>query len=243
MNPKKRLSLISIVCLFVFVACQNRIPSMSAQEEQDIKLYAMELLLRYDRFHEDRLVDLPDATRPDETSPKPPEEPDQPSHTPTSDDTTPTPDNPIPTPDELPGAQGMSLNTFFSLPDGVTLTYLGAKLCDVYPDDNSGAYTIYHKQQGNRMLVMSFRIENLSPQEQSIDIAALQPSFRVDFAGHDRANTKYSLLPNDMSLFMAQLGPGAFTDLFLLAEVSANVDLSTLTLTGAINGQISPIIL
>lgn len=202
-------------------ACGNEIPDLTEEESQRIGEYAAVTLLKYDANNRSRLVEpevvitklekdaAKEAARAEREAAKSEE---------TASGTTEV---------TMPTAQEdiiASMDEFFALPEGVTLTYEDYLVADSYPEDGSAdEYFALDASQGKKLLVLRFRLTNGTEQEQTIDLLNTNSRYIITVNGSTRANALTTMLPNDMSTYAETLNPGESQELVLLLEVNEDV--------------------
>ena len=203
-------------------ACGNVIPELTEDESQRIGEYAAVTLLKYDANNRSRLVD-PEIViaqlqkEADKEARR--QENAQTEEQPTGGNTA--------TEVQTPAAQEdvtASMEDFFGLPMGVTLTYRDYQIADSYPEDGStDAYFALDASAGKKLLVLRFALTNGSMQEQNIDFLHTSSRYIVTVNGSTRANALTTMLSNDMSTYAETLSPGETQELVLLIEVKEDV--------------------
>lgn len=202
-------------------ACGNEIPDLTEEESQRIGEYAAVTLLKYDANNRSRLVEpevviaklekdaAKEAARAEREAAKSEE---------TASGTTEV---------TMPTAQEdiiASMDDFFALPEGVTLTYEDYLVADSYPEDGSAdEYFALDASQGKKLLVLRFDLTNETEQEQTIDLLNTNSGYIITVNGSTRANALTTMLPNDMSTYAETLNPGENQELVLLLEVNEDV--------------------
>ena len=202
-------------------ACGNEIPDLTEDESQRIGEYAAVTLLKYDANNRSRLVEpevviaklekdaAKEAARAEREAAKEEE---------TASGTTEV---------TMPTAQEdiiASMDEFFGLPEGVTLTYEDYLVADSYPEDGSAdEYFALDASQGKKLLVLRFQLTNGTEQEESIDLLDTGSRYIITVNDSARANALTTMLPNDMSTYAETLNPGETQELVLLLEVNEDV--------------------
>lgn len=220
-NGKKRAcGKIAAVLLasLLLTGCGNAIPDLTAEEQQAVGDYAAMTLLRYDANHRSRLVDLSqvrDRTSKPETDAPEPEQPDQ----------TPEPESDTPVVDLTQGSETgsmggtASMEEFFELPEGITLTYQGMQVCASYPEDGADAYFSLDASEGKSLLVLHYAMSSQASEEQRVDLFGQKPVFKITVNGSYTRTALVTILVNDMSTYAGDIAPGASEDLVLLIEI------------------------
>lgn len=202
-------------------ACGNEIPDLTEEESQRVGEYAAVTLLKYDANNRSRLVDPEiviaklekDAAKEARRQEREQTE-EQPEGTAASEIQMPTAQEDITT----------SLEEFFGLAEGVTLTYKDYQIADSYPEDGStDDYFALDTSAGKKLLVLNFELTNGSGQEESIDFLNAAARYVITVNDSTRGNALITMLPNDMSTYAETLNPGETQGLVLLLEINEDV--------------------
>lgn len=213
-------------------ACGNQIPDLTEEASQRIGEYAAVTLLKYDASNRSRLVD-PDVViaKLEKEAAKAAQKEEQ-QQTQKSDGT----DGSGAAEVETPAAQEditASMEEFFGLPEGVTLSYEEYQVADSYPEDGSTAdYFALDASDGKKLVVLKFRMTNGSAQDENIDLLDSGSRYVITVNNSVRGNALPTMLPNDMSTYVDTLMAGAEQELVLLLEVDEETaaDIQTISL-------------
>ena len=217
---KKRIVCSALLCAMALgmTACGNEIPDLTEEESQRIGEYAAVTLLKYDANNRSRLVDPEiviaklekDAAREARRQENAQTE-EKPAESNTSEI-------------EAPAAQediAASLEDFFGLAAGVTLTYKDYQVADSYPEDGStDDFFALDASEGKKLLVLNFELTNGTDQEENIDFLSTGSRYIITVNDSIRGNALTTMLPNDMSTYAETAAPGETQGLVLLLEVN-----------------------
>ena len=217
---KKGIACGALLCAMAMTmtACGNQIPDLTEDESQRVGEYAAVTLLKYDANNRSRLVDPDvviarlekDAAKEAGRQEQAPTE-EQPGGTGASEVEMPTAQEDIMT----------SLEDFFGLAAGVTLTYQDYQIADSYPEDGSSdAYFALDASAGKKLLVLRFALTNGTAQEENVDFLSTASRYIITVNNSIRGNALTTMLSNDMSTYAETLQPGETQDLVLLLEVN-----------------------
>lgn len=220
---KKGIACGALLCAMAMTmtACGNQIPDLTEDESQRVGEYAAVTLLKYDANNRSRLVD-PDVViaRLEKDAAK---EAGRQEQTPTEEQPVGTGASEV----EMPTAQEditTSLEDFFGLAAGVTLTYQDYQIADSYPEDGSSdAYFALDASAGKKLLVLRFALTNGTAQEENVDFLSTASRYIITVNNSIRGNALTTMLSNDMSTYAETLQPGETQDLVLLLEVNEDV--------------------
>lgn len=203
-------------------ACGNEIPDLTEEESQRIGEYAAVTLLKYDANNRSRLVDPEvviaklEKEAAKETTKASQEEgkAEETGSTGTTEVTMPTAQEEI----------TASMEDFFGLPEGVSITYEDYMVADSYPEDGvEDDYFALDASMGKKLLVLRFHLTNGTEQEEKIDLLNTNSRYIITVNDSIRANALTTMLPNDMSTYEETLEPGQTQELVLLLEVNEDV--------------------
>ncbi len=202
-------------------ACGNEIPDLTEEESQRIGEYAAVTLLKYDANNRSRLVDpeiviakLEKDAAKEAGKQENVQTEEQPAGTTASEIETPAAQEDITT----------SLEDFFGLAEGVTLTYADYRVTDLYPEDGSAEdYFALDASAGKKLLVLNFTLTNGSAQEENIDFLNTSSRYIITVNDSVKGNALTTMLPNDMSTYQGTLNPGDTQELVLLLEINEDM--------------------
>ena len=203
-------------------ACGNEIPDLTEEESQRIGEYAAVTLLKYDANNRSRLVDPEvviaklEKEAAKETTKASQEEgkAEETGSTGTTEVTMPTAQEEI----------TASMEDFFGLPEGVSITYEDYMVADSYPEDGvEDDYFALDASTGKKLLVLRFCLTNGTEQEEKIDLLNTNSRYIITVNDSIRANALTTMLPNDMSTYEETPEPGQSQELVLLLEVNEDV--------------------
>lgn len=200
-------------------ACGNEIPDLTEEESQRVGEYAAVTLLKYDANNRSRLVDpeMVIAKLEKEAAKEASQEEEKAEETGSTGTTEVT----MPTAQEEITA---SMEDFFDLPEGVSITYEDYMVADSYPEDGvEDDYFALDASVGKKLLVLRFHLTNGSEQEETIDLLNTNSRYIITVNDSIRANALTTMLPNDMSTYAETLEPGQTQELVLLLEVNEDV--------------------
>ena len=181
-------------------ACGNEIPDLTEAESQRVGEYAAVTLLKYDANHRSRLVDPEiviaklekDAARETGRQENAQTE-EKPAESTASEAKAPTAQEDITT----------SLEDFFGLAEGVTLTYRDYQIADSYPEDGSAEdYFALDASTGKKLLILNFELTNGTDQEENVDFLSTASRYIITVNDGTRGNALTTMLPNDMSTYV-----------------------------------------
>ena len=207
---KKRIVCGALLCVMALgmTACGNEIPDLTEAESQRVGEYAAVTLLKYDANHRSRLVDPEiviaklekDAAKETGRQENAQTE-EKPAESTASEAQAPTAQEDITT----------SLEDFFGLAEGVTLTYRDYQIADSYAST------------GKKLLILNFELTNGTDQEENVDFLSTASRYIITVNDGTRGNALTTMLPNDMSTYVETMAPGETQGLVLLLEVNEDM--------------------
>lgn len=229
---KKRMICAAGVILAVSVTgCGNAIPEMSGQQEELVVEYASDVLLRHSKNYGSKLVDISLVQQADERKAEMERameamkasqaQEDQEADSDEAEE----PENKVDIIDNTGGAASESVSSPATIEDflkidSVRISFDGFSAEDFYPDQGEELFFVMNATEGNRLLVLKFRTENLSQSELSLDIAQSETRFKIAVNGVEK-NALTTMLPNDLANFAGTLGGGESMEMVLICEIPA----------------------
>ena len=210
----------AMLCAMVLTmtACGSEIPELTDEESQQIGEYAAVTLLKYDANNRSRLVD------PEIVIAKLEKDAAKEARRQENAQTEETTDTNTATEIQMPTAKEdiiASMEEFFGLAGGVTLTYKDYQVADSYPEDGStDDFFALDAAPGKKLLILNFQLTNGTEQEESMDFLNASSRYIITVNGSIRGNALTTMLPNDMSTYTETLGAGESQELFLMLEVN-----------------------
>lgn len=226
------------VCMTVLVTGCASYPEMTDEQYNQVVEYASGLLLKYSNNGVKKLtylepttpvegVDaLPEtATEPAAEGTEVPAGPDVaslPEATPETD----LPEDPFGEEDpfaeaEDPMEEGSSVTISQgdkqTLANGLTVGYNGYAVYNYYPIEM--ADVIISAELGDKLLVLSFTVENPTDEELSIDMVAEDPVFRIAINQVAQGRYRPTILADDLSTLRETIAPGERKSACLVVEV------------------------
>lgn len=213
MNKKSIAAFLTaaVLCAGLTGCGENAIPDMTDEQVKLIGEYVAVTMMKYDANHRSRLVDRELVDK----KPYVPSEPDatkEPSGMGAADDT--------PVVDPTVVENPYTMEEVLDLQDGVELVYSGQRLCDVYPDSEESGIVSLSASKGRKILVLSFVINNVTEQEQEVDLFSSGATFRVTVNGiYSRSALRTGML-EDMSTYFGTIPANTGAEVVILVEVS-----------------------
>lgn len=215
-RKKGKIILAAAVLAFGMTGCaENQIPDMTQEEIRAVGEYIAITMMKYDRNHKSRLMELSEdiLLPPDKEQTTEPEEPSGMG---------PVEDTPVIDGGEsgtVPGSS-YSIEEVLEFPEGMAVAFQDYSLCGYYPENGEEAAFTLEASRGNRIMVLRFQVVNSSAEERIINLLALEPDFRITVNGeYTRRPLPLAMLPNDLSVLSETLAAGESMEAVLLIEV------------------------
>ena len=229
----KKKMIIAGICaagLFAAAGCGAALPDMTEEQEDAVVEYAAEIVMRYTRDYDSRLVDLSLYEEKEET-PETGEDNGEEESVPETSDT--------PVTDISQGASEGDMARLL-LPEGMDLRFTGYRITDTYPDgDDANPYFALDASAGNRIVVLEFDLENGTGARQEVDIYSLAPRFTLLINETEKTPVLATMLLDDLSTYVGSVEAGETVRLVLTAEAGEELagNISSMRLSATVNGN------
>ena len=229
----KKISILlcSIGVACALTACGNTMPELTEEENEVITEYAVQLLLKYDKYHTSRLVDL---TAYEEEQDGIEEEPEE---------------ELIKEAEEEQEVQSVSGNEVVELPEekltassieeyygiqGFSFHYTGCELLIEYPEaateNAADAFFAMQATPGTQLLVLKFQVTNNSGMEQNLNMLNYGMRSRISVNDESYTSTLSTLLLNDLQAYNGTLGANESTELVAIVEVPEGTNVQSISM-------------
>lgn len=220
--------LCGILAAALLSGCGARMPELTQEETDLISEYAVNILLKYDKYHSSRLVDttvydvdVVDEEMPEETAEEIPEEEPQ----------SPVDDTEVidASQDVEPLAPPSTIEEYYGI-EGITFQYLGYDLTQSYPSsaNDEALFFAMDATDGSQLLVLRFRATNVSSADQTLNMLGYGARFRVSVNGGASQNVLTTMLLDDMQTYNDVLPAGASVELVSIVEVPQGDSIETI---------------
>ena len=229
MKRRKQL-LASMLCILAIgvSGCGNAIPELTESQEQAITDYAVDLVLKYDVNYQSRLVELSEEDLVEEEavivtpSPAPQES---------------TGMDPVEKVPEVSVGEvvvsNLSAEEVLGWTDICKLSYKDFSITDSFETDSAEqGYVSVEAAEGNKLLVVSFSLENVSSTEQHINMLVNDVDFSLKVGGKAAKRCQLTLLENDLSTYFGDIPASGSVDVVLIVEMAEDLlgDVASLVL-------------
>lgn len=205
-------------------------PNLTQDETELISEYAVGVLLKYDTAHGRRLVDtsgyeLPvEEPEPEESVEEPEEpieeeqqEPEEPVVVDVSQD------------EEQTQPTASSVEQYYGIPN-IMITYQGCEMADSYPPtgEDDTLFFSMDATPGQQLLVLKFNAQNLSGEDQALNMLGYGATFRVSVNGEPSKGALATMLVNDMQTYNSVILANSAVDLVSIVEVPQGTNPGTI---------------
>lgn len=226
---RRKLLLASLLCLLAFglSGCGDAIPELTESEEQAITDYAVDLVLKYDVNYQSRLVELSEE---DLAEPE-----DEPVVTPVPEESAGM--DPVETLPEVSVGEAVVSNLSAEEVLGwegiCELNYQNFQVSESFETNSAElGYVSVEAAEGNKLLVASFSLNNISADEQHINMIANDASFSLNVGNGGQKKCQLTLLENDLSTYFGDIPANDSVEVVLIVEMAEDllVDVASLKL-------------
>lgn len=222
---KANVLLCSVAAALLMTGCAT-VPDMTQAEAEMISEYAVGILLKYDKGHGSRLVDTTGyevAEEPEE--PEPPVE--ETAEEPESEETVEVVD--VSQDEEQTEPAVTSVEAYYGIPN-LMISYTGWEIADSYPPQTEGDVPFFSMDasQGMQLLVLKFNAQNLTGEDQPLNMMGYRATFRVSVNGEASKGALATMLVNDMQTYDSVIPAGSSVDMVSIVEVPQGTNPNTI---------------
>lgn len=221
----------------MLTGCGDTAYSLTGSEESIIVSYAAHMVTKYNTYQKEGLswVDMDEA----EEEELPAETEEQETEAAPDDEAPGVPTAPAGD-TEQPAAQTADFAQLFGV-DGVSFSYVGARLDDSYVENS---YYAVQADRGYTYLILGIDITNNSEQEAALDFLSRQPRFSATVNGEVRSPAEVTILTQDFAAYEGTVAAGETVETVLLFQVPDSVvSVDSLNLEVSVDGNNYQIIL
>lgn len=226
----KKVSMIlgSMAAALLMTGC-GAMPNLTQDETELISEYAVGVLLKYDTAHGRRLVDT-SGYMPAEEEPEPEEIVEEPIEEEVAEPETEEPvvvD--VSQDEEQTQPEITSVEQYYGIPN-VMITYQGCEVTDSYPPagEEETLFFSMDATPGNQLLVLKFSAQNLSGEDQTLNMLGYGATFRVSVNGEPSRGALATMLVNDMQTYDSVIPASSSVDLVSIVEVPQGTNPGTI---------------
>lgn len=228
---------ISILLCSIGIACAltgcGATVELTEEENEIITEYAVSLLLKYDKYYNNHLVDLSLYEEPPAIEEELPEE-----ETALEEENT-EPEEIVSEADtqivdaaqEEPSAS--SIEEFYGI-SGFTFQYIGYDMTATYPEapeNPADAFFAMDATPGMQLLVLKFQAINQSGMEAELNMMSYGTKVRFSINGEASKNAQTTMLLNDIQTYRGTVGAYELAELIAVVEVPTGTSIENITMT------------
>lgn len=111
------------------------------------------------------------------------------------------------------------------------IQYIGYRLADTYPEDETNHVFSVDPKEGHRLLVVNFTVENISDNDKIMDLSKEQIQYKLDINETSTYRPQLVLLENNLQYINMNIKAGEKIPAVLIFEVAVDLDMTNMKLT------------
>ena len=218
---------IGIAC--VLSGC-GRTVELTEEENEIITEYAVGLLLKYDKYYSNHLVELAEYEEEADSAEPEPEEEEIPEES-TDTEESEIADTPVVDMAEEE-QQASTIEEFYGI-EGIGFQYTGYELRNEYPEITEGSMELAFAMEatsGMKLLVLRFQAINLNGAETELNMMNYGTRIRVAVNGESPKSALSTMLLNDLQTYKGIIGPEGPVELVAVIEVPDGTNVENLSI-------------
>ena len=232
--------LCGITAAICMTGCGSIMPDLTEEETEIISEYASGVLLKYDRVHRSRLMDLSEyeeeenkkaereAARAAEQERQEAAEAEA-EESASEEESTANGTKVIDaSQDEETPAPPATIEEYYGI-ENFTFQYSGYELVQSYPSNTEEEiFFAMDATEGTQLLVLKFTVSNAGAAEQEIDMLGYGARFKVSVNGGSNENALSTMLLNDLQTYKGVVPAGSGVELVSIVEVPQSTAIETI---------------
>ncbi len=218
---------IGIAC--VLSGC-GRTVELTEEENEIITEYAVGLLLKYDKYYSNHLVELAEYEEEADSAEPEPEEEEIPEESPDAEESE-IADTPVVDMAEEE-QQASTIEEFYGI-EGIGFQYTGYELRNEYPEITEDSMELAFAMEatsGMKLLVLRFQAINLNGAETELNMMNYGTRIRVAVNGESPKSALSTMLLNDLQTYKGIIGPEGPVELVAVIEVPDGTNVENLSI-------------
>ena len=219
---------LGIAC--VLTGCGETV-ELTEEENEIITEYAVNLLLKYDKYYSDHLVDLSlyneaesveEELQEEETPEEEISEPEESSESGTEVIDATQEEEPVIS----------SIEEFYGIP-GFTFQYIGYDMTETYPETTENpadAFFAMEATSGMQLLVLKFQVINQSGAEAELNMLNYNTKMRFSVNGEASKSALSTMLLNDIQTYRGTVGAYELVELVAVVEVPTGTSIENVSM-------------
>ena len=219
--------LCGIAAAMLVAGCGSTMPDLTQEETNLISEYAVGVLLKYDKYHSNRLVDTTGyETVEAETAEAIPEE--TPEDISEQEEVRVNDTEVIDVSQEEETAVPATIEEYYGI-QGVTFQYTGYELDQNYPPDEADdVFFAMDATEGTQLLVLKFVATNTGAADQTLNMLEHGARFRISVNGESSKGALATMLTNDMQTYNDVIPAGSGVELVSIVEIPQSMSVGTI---------------
>jgi len=224
MKRKTKVCVAVACAACVMTGCGSAIPDMTEEQTQMVAEYSANLLLKYDKNYEVKVVD---TTEYHEELAKKEEEAEKAAEEAAKAEQAKQDEENVNTSTGNSGEKEQqdmvsSIEEFYQL-EGIQIQYSGFGIYDSYPEkaDDADLFFALGATDGRKLMVMFFDVTNVSGEEIEFNMIDNNPKFRVSVNGGAKQSTLFTLLPDELAAYKGTLAADETVRTVIVIEIPA----------------------
>ncbi len=212
--------------MLTITGCGVTVPDLTEEETAIISQYAADVLLKYDKNHGSRLVELPEeeveeVAETEETPVGEEAQAEEPADVEIIDKTEETEE----------AVAATTIEGYYGISD-FTFQYTGYEVVNSYPDMEEGGDVFFSMDatEGTQLLVLKFQATNQSSTEQMLSMLSHGARFRISVNGESSKGALATMLLNDMQTCEQTVEPGGSVELVSIIEIPVDTGIDSIEL-------------
>ena len=215
---------LGIAC--VLTGCGETV-ELTEEENEIITEYAVNLLLKYDKYYSDHLVDLSlyneaESIEEEETPEEENSEPEESNESGTEIIDATQEEEPV----------NSSIEEFYEIP-GFTFQYIGYDMTETYPEtaeNPADAFFAMEATPGMQLLVLKFQVINQSGTETELNMLNYNTKMRFSINGEASKSALSTMLLNDIQTYRGTVGAYELVELVAVVEVPTGTSIGNISM-------------
>lgn len=207
---------------------------LTEEENEIITEYAVNLLLKYDKYYSDHLVDLSLYEEPQSEEETLPEEDNtSQEENPEAEESSETASADTEVVDASQEQQASSIEEFYQIP-GFTFQYMGYDMTQIYPESAENpedAFFAMEATPGMQLLVLKFQAINQSGTDAELNMLSYGTKIRFSVNGESAKSALSTMLLNDIQTYRGTVGAYELADLVAVIEVPTGTSIENISMT------------
>ncbi len=231
---KANVLLCSVAAAVLMTGC-GEMPDLTQEETELIAEYATGVLLKYDTAHGRRLVDTsmleeeePELEEPVEENIE--EEPEIEEPTEVVD---------VSQDEEEAQPMASSVEEYYGIPN-IMISYTGYEMADSYPpsgEEEAAPVFSMDASPGTQLLVLKFNAQNISGEDQQMNMLGYGATFRVSVNGEASKGALATMLVNDMQTYDDIIPANSTVEMVSIVEVPQGTNVGSIDFILRGNGE------